>query len=212
MKTVKIPSEGYGSNCWLIIEDGGEMALVDPSPDAEVIAARMASRGFDIKKLRYILLTHGHFDHIGGADGLRDISSAPLCVHSADADCLTTDANEYMYFFRESLRLRPAERLLSDGDVLPLGEKSIKVIHTPGHTKGSVCYVTEDAVYSGDTLFDCSIGRTDLTGGSLGELRDSLKELCQLDGSLKLYPGHGSLSTMEKQFEFNPYLKGMLKR
>lgn len=212
MKTIKIPSEGYGSNCWLAIDASGEFALIDPSPDAEVTAARIARRELDIKKLKYILLTHGHFDHITGADGLRDISGAPLCVHEDDADCLTTDKNEYKYFFRESLRLRPAERILHDGDVLPVGGSSIRVIHTPGHTKGSVCYVTDNAVYSGDTLFDCSIGRTDLTGGSLGELRDSLKKLCTLDQSLSLYPGHGSISTMAKQFEFNPYLKGMLKK
>lgn len=212
MKTIKIPSEGYSSNCWLSIdEESGEFVLIDPSPDGEVISARIAAREMDIKKLKYILLTHGHFDHIMGADSIRDISHAPLCVHKADADCLNTDANEYKYFFRRSLCLRPAEMILDDGDIIKVGASKLRVLHTPGHTKGSVCYITDNAIYSGDTLFDMSIGRTDLGGGSLGELRDSLKKLCALDktGDYKLYPGHGSISTLKKQLEYNPYLKGL---
>ncbi len=209
MEITEITVGAYQTNCYIVTSDDKSAVIVDPGAEANKIIDKAKELG---AKVKYILLTHGHFDHITGADGLRDISGAPLCVHEDDADCLTTDKNEYKYFFRESLRLCPAERILHDGDVLPVGGSSIRVIHTPGHTKGSVCYVTDNAVYSGDTLFDCSIGRTDLTGGSLGELRDSLKKLCALDPSLSLYPGHGSISTMAKQFEFNPYLKGMLKK
>ncbi len=212
MKTIKIPSQGYSSNCWLAIdEDSGEFALIDPSPDGEVISARIQQRGLDLKNLKYILLTHGHFDHITGADSIRDICGAPLCVHEADAACLNTDANEYKYFFRRSLICRPAEIILHDGDMLEVGGSVIKVLHTSGHTKGSVCYITDNAIYSGDTLFDMSIGRTDLTGGSIGELRSSIRMLVNIFGDCdyKLYPGHGSISTLKKQLEFNPYLKGL---
>ena len=210
MKTVKIPSEGYGSNCWLIIS-GNEFAIIDPSPRIEVMLERIQQRELDSKNLRYVLLTHGHFDHITGADDIRKATGAPLAVHTLDADCLTNpDKNAYKYFFREDLVMKSAEILLSDGDILTVGNENIKVMHTPGHTKGSVCYITDDSVYSGDTLFDLGVGRTDLTGGNPAELEMSLKRLMRLPPELNLYPGHGSLSTMQKQLDYNPYLKGLI--
>lgn len=210
MKTVRIPAEGYGANCWVVIdEESGEFAIIDPSPCGDAFNAFLEKRGLDKKKLKYILLTHGHFDHITGADEIRDITGAPLAVHKNDSDCLTDpDKNAYKYFFREDLILRPAEIILNDGDVLSLGKSEIRVMHTPGHTKGSVCYFTEDSIYTGDTLFDRSIGRTDLLGGSMGELEESLRRLIRLERDYNIYPGHGSLSTLYKQIKFNPYLFG----
>lgn len=209
MKTVKIPSEGYGSNCWLVIS-GDEFVIIDPSSALEVMLARIKQRGLHIENLKYVLLTHGHFDHITGADEIRDVSSAPLAVHELDADCLyDPDKNQYKYFFREDLVLKPAEILLRDGDEIKFGTEKLSVLHTPGHTKGSVCYISDTAVYSGDTLFDLGVGRTDLYGGSPSELNESLKKLMKLNPRLELYPGHGSLSTMQKQFDYNPYLKGI---
>ena len=97
MKTVKIPSEGYGSNCWLVIS-GEEFVIIDPSSALEVMLARIKQRGLNIENLKYVLLTHGHFDHITGADEIRDVSSAPLAVHELDADCLyDPDKNQYKY-------------------------------------------------------------------------------------------------------------------
>lgn len=211
MKTVKIPSSGYESNCWLIIDEAsGEFAVIDPSPPVDAIDKRIRERGLESDKLRYVLLTHGHFDHIFSADAIREKYSVPLCVHRDDADCLTdSHKNAYKYFFRTELVFKPAEKLLCDGDELMLGNSTVKVLHTPGHTPGSVCYITEDAVYSGDTLFDLGIGRTDLQGGSIAQMTESLKKIISLDGKLNLYPGHGSLSTVKKQLQFNPYLKGL---
>lgn len=209
MKTVKIPAEGYGSNCWLVIS-GEEYVIIDPSPGAEVMLARIRQRELKIENLKYILLTHGHFDHITGADSIREATGAPLAVHEADADCLyDPNKNQYKYFFREDLVLKPAEVILHDGDELSFGNEKLKVMHTPGHTKGSVCYISDTAVYSGDTLFDLGIGRTDLYGGDPTALLGSLKKLMKLPRGLELYPGHGSLSTLQKQFDFNPYLKGI---
>lgn len=209
MKTVRIQAEGYGANCWVLIdEESSEFALIDPSCTGEAFSDFLEKRELKKENLKYILLTHGHFDHITGADEIRDISGAPLCVHEADADFLTTDKNAYKYFFREDLIMRPAEIILRDGDVLTLGKSEIKVVSTPGHTEGSVCFFVGDNIYTGDTLFDRSIGRTDLVGGNQAKLEESLRKLISLDRDYNIYPGHGSVSTISKQIKFNPYLYG----
>lgn len=210
MKTVRIPADGYGANCWIIIdEESGEFALIDPSCTGEVFLEFLQKRELKKENLIYILLTHGHFDHITGADEIRDITGAPLAVHEADADFLyDSDKNAFKYFFREDLILRPAEIILHNNDVLKLGNSEIRVVSTPGHTKGSVCFFTEDNIYTGDTLFDRSIGRTDLVGGNMAELEESLRMLIALPKDYNIYPGHGSVSTISKQIKFNPYLYG----
>ena len=209
MKTVKIPSEGYGSNCWLIIS-GEEYVIIDPSAQLKSMLERIEQRGLNKENLKYVLLTHGHFDHILGADDIREETGAPLLVHELDADCLYDPSkNLFKYFFREDLILNKAENVLHDGDEIHFGNEKLTVMHTPGHTVGSVCYISDTAVYSGDTLFDLGIGRTDLPGGDPAVQLDSLKKLMKLSGELELYPGHGSLSTMQKQFDYNPYLKGL---
>ena len=209
MKTVRIQAEGYGANCWVLIdEESGEFALIDPSCAGEAFSDFIEKRGLKKENLKYILLTHGHFDHITGADEIRDISGAPLAIHEADADFLTTDKNAYKYFFREDLIMRPAEIILHDGDVLTFGQNEIRVVSTPGHTEGSVCFFVGDNIYTGDTLFDRSIGRTDLVGGNQAKLEDSLRKLISLESDYNIYPGHGSVSTISKQIKFNPYLYG----
>ncbi len=210
MKIVRIQAEGYGANCWVLIDEKSEhYALIDPSATGEAFSQFVEKRGLKKENLKYILLTHGHFDHITGADEIRDMTGAPLAVHEKDADCLTDpDKNAYKYFFREDLILRPAEIQLKDGDVLTLGESEIRVMHTPGHSLGSVCYFCGDVIFTGDTLFDRSIGRTDLYGGSQATIEESLRALISLGGDYGIYPGHGSVSTLSKQIKFNPYLYG----
>ena len=180
----------FGSNCYLLVS-GDQAAVVDPSADADVILQKVAEHG---ATLQYILLTHGHFDHICSLDALRDKTGIDAYIHEGDAD-MPTDAhkNAFYTFFGRSRTYRAPERTIRDGDVLPLGDEQIQVLHTPGHTEGSVCYLCGNKILiTGDTLFDRGFGRCDLYGGDLSKLHRSLERLASLDHSLVIYAGHGS--------------------
>ncbi len=209
MKIIKIPSQGYESNCWLLWdEESGAFAIIDPSASIEQILQSVRQRGLDEKKLQYILLTHGHFDHILSVDLLKEATGAPVLIHAGDESFLTNaEHNGYKYFFRRDLTMQPADRILQDGDLLPFGGSTIHVMSTPGHTRGSVCYIIENAIFTGDTLFDQDIGRTDLYGGSMEQLQESLHAIAAIQGDYTVYPGHGSVTTLQKQRVYNPYLK-----
>lgn len=211
MKIVKITTRGYESNCWLIIDEkSGEYAVVDPSASPEAIDYKISDLGLSADKFKYVLLTHGHFDHIYSVDAVREKYECKVCIHYDDADCLVDSyKNANRLFFDEDLVFAPADIKLAEGESLYLGDLEIKVIHTPGHTKGCVCYLAESAMFCGDTLFDRSIGRTDLPGGNTKVLRDSLKRIVAMDDDIKLYPGHGSITNIDEQKQYNPYLKGL---
>ena len=179
----------WGSNCYFLTS-GTRAFVVDPSAKAETILTAAKQSG---ATLEGILLTHGHFDHIISIDILRDRLSIPLYVHENDA-VLITDAhkNAFYTFFRMETSYRPAEQQLRHGDILYLGNEPIQVLHTPGHTSGSVCFLCNDELLiTGDTLFADNIGRWDLWGGSRDTLFRSLGLLRTLDGRLTIYPGHG---------------------
>lgn len=211
MKIVKVASVGYESNCWLIIDDvSGEYAIVDPSSSSNLIDAKISELALDKNKFKFVLLTHGHFDHIYSVDYVREHYGCKLCIHKNDAVCLIDSyKNANKLFFDEDLIFNPADITLSDGDVIELGELEIKVIHTPGHTTGCVCYLVENTMFCGDTIFDRSVGRTDLPGGNTKVLFESLKRIKAMSGDIKLYPGHGSVTTIKEQIQSNPYLKGL---
>ena len=179
----------WGSNCYLLVSDG-HAAVVDPSADARTILNAVSAEG---ATLDCILLTHGHFDHIVSVDRLRDATGAPLYIHKFDAEMLTDGhKNAFYTFFRMDKVYRPADKLLSDGDELNLGNECIRVIHTPGHSQGSVCYLCNDELLlTGDTLFSDTYGRYDLWGGDGQTLFSSLSDMRNLPQNLPIYPGHG---------------------
>lgn len=180
----------FGSNCYLLIS-GNQAAVVDPSAYADVILQKIAEKD---ATLQYILLTHGHFDHICSLDALREKTGVPAYIHKGDAD-MPSDSlkNAFSIFFGQSRSYRAPEKILADGDVLTLGGEDIRVLHTPGHTEGSVCYLCGDKLLlTGDTLFDRGFGRYDLYGGDPFKIRRSLERLALLDRSLTIYAGHGS--------------------
>ena len=193
-----------GTNCYIVYDDSGHAAIIDPGGDAQRILNTVKGKNLTVD---FILLTHAHFDHIMAAEELRDVTGAQLCVGEGDAPMLVdADLNlSAMVYPERAVELTPS-RLLFEGDVLRFGDTTLAVMETPGHTRGGVCYLGEDVLFSGDTLFAGSIGRTDLPGGDMSVLRRSLARLASLDGDLTVYPGHGEETTLAFEKEANPYL------
>jgi glyoxylase-like metal-dependent hydrolase (beta-lactamase superfamily II) len=190
--------EAFGSNCYLLVS-GQSAAVIDPSVDASEIADLAAKKNAEIK---YIILTHGHFDHISSLDTLRDMTASPAYIHEADNEMLTDGMkNAHALFFGRDKKWRPAEGLLKDGDTLSLGDETLKIISTPGHSKGSICILCGDKLISGDTLFANGFGRYDLHGGNANELSESLASLKTLDPELRIYPGHGDTAKLGRALE-----------
>ena len=188
----------FGANTYLLFS-GTHALVVDPSVSVEALSAVLSEEG---ATLDGILLTHGHFDHTTSVDTVRDAYGIPAYIHSHDAIMLTDAHKSAFYtFFRKECTHREAEHLLEDGDVIPLGDEKITVIHTPGHSGGSVCFLCGDILVSGDTLFADSVGRTDLWSGNTASLRASLDSLAALDGSITIYPGHGEPATLASALE-----------
>ena len=186
-----------------------EAAIIDPAGDEEKLAAMVTGDGLGV---RYILNTHGHADHVLANKKLKDLFRVPTCMHEEDD----------RFFSREEVREKSAKELglpppepvdirLRDGDVLDLGELKLEVIHTPGHTPGSVCFLIGGHLFTGDTLFVGAVGRTDLIGASLDTLLMSVEEkLLPLPKNTVIWPGHDygetSNSTIGKEMEENPYI------
>ncbi len=208
MKVLILPLGAMGANCLILFDETTKIgAVVDPGGESaeDKIIARAAADNITIK---YILLTHAHFDHMLSLEALREKTGAPLALHKYDAEALPHPNLTYMeQFAKVNEGSRPAEILLNDGDNLWLGETKIEVMHTPGHTIGSVCYKSGSAIITGDTLFRGSIGRCDLYGGDEMAMEQSLKKLISLEGDYKLYPGHGSTSTLSRERTENVYLR-----
>ena len=193
-----MPLGAYQTNCYLLWQDGQDGCLViDPGYEPERVLQQADRLG---KQIEAILLTHGHFDHVGGVRQL-----------AADTDC-------NVYLCQQDLSM-PQQmtagplyytHTYGEGDTLTLAGITLQVLHTPGHTPGSVCLIAEDALFSGDTLFEGSCGRTDLPGGDTATILASLARLQQLPGDYRVYPGHGSATTLSEERRFNPYLKGIL--
>lgn len=183
-----------------------ETAVIDAGACNRMLLDALAG-----KKVRYILLTHGHFDHILGVAALKKtFPQAEICIHQADAACLTDADCSLASSNCPGLQEAVApDRLLQEGDVLPLGTAQLTVLHTPGHSKGSVCFMDKEnrLLFSGDTLFCLTAGRTDLPGGSAEELLISLMRLRNLEGDFQVYTGHNRATTLAQERVRNRYLR-----
>lgn len=183
------------TNCYLAGDLEAEEAVVidpgfDKASEAERILGEIQHNKFHVK---YIVDTHGHPDHTGGNKALKDATRAPLLIHELDAPMLEDTV---------------PDKTISEGDVLELGEVKLRVLHTPGHSPGSVALLAADSIFVGDTLFAGSMGRYDLPGGSLERLMNSLKtKLLVLPDDIKVFPGHGPVTTIGEERRTNPFLQ-----
>lgn len=194
----------YAANCYAVISDMNNAALIDAPCNAERILSELASSGASLKM---ILLTHGHFDHIMAVPELVKKTNAKVYISINDADKLrSSEMSVADYFGIKGFVPFYGEKTVKDGDKLTLDEISFEVIHTPGHTSGCVCYKTEDIIFTGDTLFQMSVGRCDMPDGDWDALQDSLKKLSAISGNYKLYPGHGETTELDFERKYNPYL------
>lgn len=185
----------YETNCYILYsEASSDCIVIDPGYEPERVLEAVKSLN---KHLQAILLTHGHFDHVGG---VREIFAQTDCdIYLCPADCAMP----------EQMTAGPLCYTCSyqEGDVLSLAGLTLRVLQTPGHTPGSVCLLCDGNLFSGDTLFAGSCGRTDLPGGSWNDLKTSLSRLKALEGSFTVYPGHGEATTLDAEKRYNPYLR-----
>lgn len=187
-----------------IIADKGEAVIVDPSDPDRVISVINENK----LKARFIILTHGHFDHITGVDALvNQYPGLKVFIHPADHDKLTDPAKNAAALFGADVRVKSDKSALTEKDVVKIGDTEIKVIETPGHTDGSIVLVVGSNLFSGDTLFKGSVGRTDLPTSSQEALLQSLKKIIALPDHLNVYPGHGEPTVLGEEKKTNPYLQ-----
>ncbi len=194
------------TNCYIIADEKtNEGAVIDPGADSSLILDKIETLGM---KLQYILLTHTHYDHIGAVAQLKRVTGAKLAVSEEDAAGLTDGRWNLSAYGGSSVEAAEADILLKDGDELRLSGQTIKVLSTPGHTKGGVCFLCGGELFSGDTLFAGSVGRSDFPGGSMDALVQSIKtKLMPLDDGVRVYPGHGPATTIGRERAGNPYIR-----
>lgn len=193
----------FESNSY-ILGDGSEGAVIDAGVDADEIIEVLNQEKLNLK---YIILTHAHIDHIASLDELREITGALVLIHEKENKALASPKYNGSGLFGQQRQFKAADRLLKDGDVIELGSEKLTVIHTPGHTSGGICIKAGNAVFTGDTLFRLSVGRTDLGDGNFEVLIDSImNKLMTLDDDTIVYPGHGPESTIGFERKNNFYL------
>ena len=194
-------------NTYFVIDDSSNCVIIDPS-DADHI--------FDIIRENHltplaVLLTHGHFDHFWALDDFLRAYPVPVYIHTEDAKMLTNNelnlSTRFGYDIPSKFKFDDPV-LINDGDILKFSDLEFKVIHTPGHTAGGVCYLIDSFLFTGDTLFNLTVGRTDCYTADIKQLKNSLEKLKTLDNEIEIYPGHGKLSDLKFEIRYNPFMNG----
>jgi len=195
-----------GTNCYIVAaEHGAEAIIIDPGDDAGLVMDTVAVKELDVK---YIILTHGHWDHFGALKEIASETGAKVAIHKSDVQALRKpDLSLAAWLGEKQEEIKP-DLELEDGQVIKFGELEAKVLHTPGHSAGSISLLIADSLFTGDLLFYGSIGRTDFVGGSYESLIKSVREkVFTLPDHVRVYPGHGPATTVGNERKSNPYFK-----
>jgi len=194
------------ANCYLLADEKTKRAIIiDPGEEAKRILHEIEQNKL---KVIYIVNTHAHIDHIGANDEIRKKTGASLLIHSADASYLKNAEMNLSIAMGRIKEFLPPTQLLEEGEKIKVDEISLEVLHTPGHTPGSICLYIKDRLFTGDTLFAGSIGRTDLPGGNFKDLQNSIKEkLLIFPNKVIVHPGHGPDTNIGKEKQHNPFIK-----
>lgn len=197
----RIPAGVYAANCYIIMDDDSkETVVIDPGGDSDDIISCIRELNCTVK---YILLTHAHADHTGGIDDIRKLFNVPVCVNERDKKMIKDKA----FMFGSYKEDKEKDIDIKDGDIFKIGKIEIKCMETPGHTPGGMCFLLNDVVLTGDTLFAGSVGRTDFAGGDYDAIIRSIRvKLMVLDDNIKVLPGHGMQSTIGRERMSNPFL------
>lgn len=205
MKISSVAISLLRTNCYLLLDEkSGEAAVVDPGKYNDAVREMLVNNG--VKRLKYILLTHGHYDHLFGVAELKRDFGGEVAIHELDSCCLEEPekALAKSSIARNFLTTK-ADITLKEGSRLSLGDTVISVLHTPGHTDGSICYVFDDVMLSGDTLFCGTVGRTDLPGGDPITMTKTIGRLSRIKEDYRVYPGHEQSTTLSIEQRTNPF-------
>ena len=191
------------TNCYILREENASSCVVvDPAYAPADILDFTQRQGLTIEA---IFLTHGHFDHVGAVEALQKETSCEVWLHKGDYNMRADPMNDYLFPLHD--KALDGIRFCEDGTEISAAGLTFTVLHTPGHSRGSVCYRTENVLLSGDTLFAGGCGRTDLPGGDWATILTSLADLSELEDSVKAFPGHGESTTLAQEKRYNPYMR-----
>jgi glyoxylase-like metal-dependent hydrolase (beta-lactamase superfamily II) len=206
-----VPLGAINANCYILADNESKEAIVIDPGDFTDELKKVLTDG-EIKKVKYILLTHGHYDHILGVYDLQQYTGAQVGINRNDARCLESELDSGAgHRFKEVQKSLTADFYLEDGMSLIFGETGLTVLFTPGHTPGGVCFIceSEKKIFSGDTLFYHTIGRTDLPGGNMADMKNSLRRIIDLKGDYSVFPGHDRSTSLDEERQHNKYLRGL---
>lgn len=202
MKIHTLPLGDYQTNTYIVHGDtASSCAIIDPGYEARAILARVAKLGLTVDA---VLLTHGHFDHVGAVEEIVEATGCKLWMAQQDWSQVPSPMTGYFYPLANCDFTEV--QFCEEGETISAGGLTFRVLETPGHTWGSVCYLSEDAMFSGDTLFARSCGRTDLPGGDWDTIQTSLQRLASLEENYTVYPGHGASTSLAYEKRYNPYM------
>ena len=203
LKIHTLPLGQLQANCYLVHAEGSKAcAVIDPGGDYPILRAKLEALGLSVDA---VLLTHGHFDHVGAVEELVEATGCQLWMSQSDWSQFPNPVTNYLYPIANCDFTEV--RFCEEGEIIPAGGLEFTVLQTPGHSHGSVCFACGDALFTGDTLFAGGMGRTDLPGGNGRFMGESLARLAEIDKNYTVYPGHGPATTLAIERSCNPYLR-----